>query len=91
MLEGGTMQEGGCSVLGSISFHEQGNSMMIKPRSGRPHVLKQADKIVVAKSLGKCRKSSRKLEHKLKNRNNHVSHMCIYRHLPCQQYKMVRI
>ena len=68
MLEGGTMQKEVAKCLGvsvpSVkrwwSSHKQGNSMMTKPRSGRPHILKRADKIVIAKSLGKCMQSTRK-------------------------------
>ena len=44
-------------------------------------ILGRVDKIVIAKSLGKCRQSTRKLAQKLKNMGSPVSHMCVYRHL----------
>ncbi|KAI6648155.1 hypothetical protein LOD99_11964 [Oopsacas minuta] len=59
----------------------KGSSLVTKPRSGKPPILKPADNIVISKSLGKCRQSTRKLAQKLKNRGNPVSHVCVYRHL----------
>ena len=89
MLEGGKTQKevaqhlvvSICSVKRWWSSHKQGNSLMTKPRSGRPRILGRVDKIVFAKSLGKCRQSTRKLAQKLKNMDSPVSHMCVYRHL----------
>ena len=89
LLEGGKTQKevaqhlvvSICSVKRWWSSHKQGNSLMTKPRSGRPRILGRVDKIVIAKSLGKCRQSTRKLAQKLKNMGSPVSHMCVYRHL----------
>ncbi|KAI6661742.1 Transposase-like [Oopsacas minuta] len=69
------------SVKRWSSLYKKGSSLVTKPRSGRPPILKRADKIVISKSLGKCRQSTRKLAQRLKNRGNPVSHMCVYRHL----------
>ena len=40
-------------------------SLITKPRSGRPRNLKRGDKIVISKSLGKCRQSTRKLAQRI--------------------------
>ncbi|KAI6655733.1 hypothetical protein LOD99_1875 [Oopsacas minuta] len=69
------------SVKRWSSLYKKGSSLVTKPRSGRPPILKRTDNTVISKSLGKCRQSSRKLAQKLKNRGNAVAHMCVHRHL----------
>ncbi|KAI6652961.1 hypothetical protein LOD99_4038 [Oopsacas minuta] len=52
-----------------------------KPQSGRPQILKRVSRIVIKKSLGKRRQSTRKLSRRLSIRGNPISHMTIQRHL----------
>ena len=61
--------------------HKKAQSLETKSRSGRTQILNRANKIVISKSLGKQRKSTRKIAQKLKNKGTPVSHMTIYRHL----------
>ena len=70
-----------CSVKRWWKASKSNISLVKKIRSGRPRNLKRADKIVIAKSLGKCRQSIREIAQRLKNKGNPVSYMCVYRHL----------
>ncbi|KAI6652929.1 hypothetical protein LOD99_4006 [Oopsacas minuta] len=89
MLEGGITQKevatrlnvGVISVRRWWSQHKCGETMKTKPRSGRPQILKRVSRIVIKKSLGKRRQSTRKLSRRLSIRGNPISHMTIQRHL----------
>ncbi|KAI6652369.1 hypothetical protein LOD99_7383 [Oopsacas minuta] len=89
MLEGSITQKevatrlsvGVRSVRRWWSQHKCGETMETKPRSGRPQILKRVSRIVIKKSLGKRRQSTRKLSRRLTIRGNPISHMTIQRHL----------
>ncbi|KAI6659912.1 hypothetical protein LOD99_14252 [Oopsacas minuta] len=89
MLEGDITQKevatrlnvGAISVRRWWSQHKCGETMETKPRSGRPQILKRVSRIVIKKSLGKRRQSTRKLSRRLSIRGNPISHMTIQRHL----------
>ena len=52
------------------SSYRDGQSLETKSRSGRPHKLNRANKIVFAKSLGKNRQSTRKIAQRITNTGN---------------------
>ncbi|KAI6656082.1 hypothetical protein LOD99_11328 [Oopsacas minuta] len=56
-------------------------SMESKPKSGRPPKIDRVAKIVIAKSLGKRRQSTRKLALRLTRRGCDVSHTSVHRYL----------
>ena len=58
-----------------------GFSMESKPNSGRPPKINRVAKIVLKKSLGKRRQSTRKLASRLSRGGCNVSHMSVHRYL----------
>ena len=60
-----------------------GISLETKKRSGRPPILDRVSKIVIAKSLGKRRQSTRKIAKKLRGKGYTISPTTVYRHLTC--------
>ena len=52
-----------------------------KTRSGGPPILNRIMKIVISKSMGKGRQSTRKIARRLNTDSNPVSYMTIYRYL----------
>ena len=89
MVEGGLTQKQTADRLGigerSVrrwwSFHKSGETMATKPRSGRPKILNRVSRIVIKKSLGKRRQSTRKLAKRLTIKGNPISHMTVQCHL----------
>ena len=61
--------------------HKTGASMETKPRSGRPKKLNRIAKVMINKSLGKQRQSTRKISQRLKNKGYNVSKSTVHRHL----------
>ena len=55
--------------------------MKSKPKSGRPPKINRVSKIVLKKSLGKRRQSTRKLASRLTRGGCNVSHMSVHRYL----------
>ncbi|KAI6661473.1 hypothetical protein LOD99_13346 [Oopsacas minuta] len=58
-----------------------GFSMESNPKSGRPPKIDRVAKIVIARSLGKRRQSTRKLALRLTRRGCNVSHTSVHRYL----------
>ena len=71
------------------STYKKGESLETKTRSGRPPILNRVMKIVISKSMGKGRQSTRNIARRLNTDSNPVFHMTIYRYLKnCRRFSV---
>ena len=89
MLEAGKSQGEVARTLGKTTRtinnwwkrHKLNVSLQDKPRSGRPSSIKRVAKIVISKSLGKRRQSTRNIAKRLTAQGNPTSKTAIHRYL----------
>ena len=63
------------------SRYKRGETLQHVPGAGRPSKISRVAKIVIAKSLGKIRQSTRKLAKRLKQRGHEISKSSVHRYL----------